>query len=165
LVPEVRDLNAADVSYALEVKLPDLKEPFVDLFPSNRRDGIAVGQLGLDGGDRDAVVTFAAEIAPGDYGEVDSLLLHYEGKLLFESYYRHAASIPPLPDVATKSYMAMAIRRAIQLGHQPLADLDQPVVGFLKDLDQRQLAPGAKKITLAEAMNMRSGVLSINRLN
>jgi CubicO group peptidase (beta-lactamase class C family) len=39
-----------------------------------------------------------------------------------------------------------------------MADLDRPVVGFLKELDQGKLVPGATAITLAEAMNMRSGI-------
>lgn len=52
----------------------------------------------------------------------------------------------------------MALGRAIQLGCLTMADLDKPVVSFLKDLDRSKLAPGATSITLAEAMNMRSGI-------
>ena len=39
-----------------------------------------------------------------------------------------------------------------------MEDLNKPVVDFLKDLDRRKLVEGADKVTLAEAMNMRSGV-------
>ena len=45
LAPEVTDLNAADVSYALEKKIPDLKHPFISVAPKDRKDGIAVGKL------------------------------------------------------------------------------------------------------------------------
>jgi len=159
LAPEVTDLNAADVSYALEAKLPDLKEAFIDPTPSNRRDGIMIGGLGVDSGNKDAILKFAAEIAAGDHGEVDSLLLYHDGKLLFESYYRRGRiNYPHYQMSITKSYTAMAIGRAIQLGHLSMADLNKPTVSFLKNLDQTKLAPGANKITLAEAMNMRSGI-------
>ena len=37
--------------------------PFFDITPQNRNDGIAVGELGRDDGDRDAVLKFAQELA------------------------------------------------------------------------------------------------------
>jgi len=58
----------------------------------------------------------------------------------------------------TKSYTAMALGRAIQLGYLTMADLDKPVVSFLKELDQSKLVEGATAITVAEAMNMGSGI-------
>lgn len=159
LAPEVTDLNAEDVSYALEAKLPDLEEPFIDTSPADRQDGIAVGKLGVDGGDRDKILKFAEEITASRHGEIDSLLLYHKGKLLFESYYRRGRiNYPHYQMSITKSYTAMAIGRAIQLGNLTMDDLDKPVVGFLNDLDQSKLAAGATSITLAEAMNMRSGI-------
>jgi CubicO group peptidase (beta-lactamase class C family) len=159
LAPEITDLNAADVSYALEQEIPDLEQPFMDAAPNDLNDGIPVGRLGADGGNKKMILQFAQEIAEGELGEVDSLLLSYKGKLLFESYYRRGrANYPHYQMSITKSYTAMALGRAMQLGYLTMADLDKPVVEFLKDLDQSQLVPGATSITLAEAMNMRSGI-------
>ncbi len=159
LAPEVTDLNAADVSFALEKKIPDLKNPFINASPKDRKDGIQVGVLGKDGGDREAILKFVNEIAEGNHGEVDSLLIAKSGKLIFESYYRRGrANFPHYQMSITKSYTAMALGRAIQLGHLTMADLDRPVVSFLKELDQSKLVEGAKAITLAEAMNMGSGI-------
>lgn len=159
LAPEVTDLNSADVSYALESKIPDLKHPFINSSPKDRKDGIQVGVLGEDGGNKDAILKFAKEVAAGKYGEVDSLLLAQNGKLLFESYYRRGrANYPHYQMSITKSYTALALGRAIQLGYLTMADLDKPVVSFLKELDQSKLVAGATSITLAEAMNMRSGI-------
>ncbi|MFT4589222.1 MAG: CubicO group peptidase (beta-lactamase class C family) [Candidatus Binatia bacterium] len=159
LAPEVTDLNAADVSYAAEKRIPDLKTPFIDTTPEDLKDGIPVGKLGANGEDKEAILKFAKEIADGKHGEIDSLLLFHQGKLLFESYYRRGRiNFPHYQMSITKSYTAMAIGRAIQLGHLSMADLDKPVVSFLKDLDLSKLAPGAEAITLAEAMNMKSGV-------
>ena len=159
LAPEVADLNAAAVSYALEAKLPDLPKAYLSVAPKDLRDGTAVGVLGVDGGDKDAVLKFTREIEAGEHGEIDSLLIAHHGKLLFESYYRRGRlNYPHYQMSITKSYTAMAIGRAIQLGHLTMADLDKPVVGFLKNLRPAKLVTGAKAITLSEAMNMHSGV-------
>ena len=159
LAPEVADLNAAAVSYALEAKLPDLPQAYLSTAPQYLRDGIPVGVLGVNGGDKDAVLKFSREIEAGEHGEIDSLLIAQNGKLVFESYYRRGRlNYPHYQMSITKSYTAMAIGRAIQLGHLTMADLDQPVVGFLKNLQPAKFATGAKAVTLSEAMNMHSGV-------
>jgi CubicO group peptidase (beta-lactamase class C family) len=58
----------------------------------------------------------------------------------------------------TKSYTAYAIGRAIQLGYLSMDDLHKPVESFLKEIKPDKLAKGADKITLDQAMQMRSGI-------
>lgn len=159
LAPEVTDLIAADVSYALEAKLSDLAEPFINPRPNQRDDGIPVAPLTREHGDRRAILRFAREIAAGQHGEIDSFLLMKDRELVFECYYRRGrANYPHYQMSITKSYTAMALGRAIQLGHLAMEDLDKPVVSFLQDVDRSRLVEGADAITLAEALNMRSGV-------
>ena len=155
LAPEITDLSPKSVSWAQEAQLPDLAQAFISTAPADRKDGLPVGKLE----NNEAVLAFAAEIAAGQHGEIDSLLLAQHGKLLFESYYRRGrVNYPHYQMSITKSYTAMAIGRAIQLGYLTLADLEKPVVGFLKNVEQGKLVAGAASITLAEAMNMRSGI-------
>jgi sialate O-acetylesterase len=157
--PEITDLNAEDVSYALEKDIPDLKTPFLSTSPQNRMDGIAVGTLEKDNDLSNTILAFAEEIAAGDHGEIDSLLLYQNNKLLFESYYRRGRiNYPHYQMSITKSYTAMAIGRAIQLQHLSMKDLDRPVIDFLKNLDPSKLVSGANQITLAQALNMKSGI-------
>ncbi|MCK4685478.1 MAG: hypothetical protein KAT44_11005 [Pirellulales bacterium] len=59
LAPEVLGLSAQDISYQLEQKIPDLPQPFINISPENRHDGLEVGTLGVDGGQRDRVLRFA----------------------------------------------------------------------------------------------------------
>ena len=159
LAPEITDLNAKDVSWALEAKLPDLKEPYINPRPNDRGDGIPVGALTRANSDRRAILRFARELNAGEHGEVDSFLLMKEGKLLFESYFRRGrANYPHYQMSITKSYTAMALGRAIQLGHLKLSDLDRPITDFLKELQPARFVDGAKEITLAEALNMHSGI-------
>ena len=157
--PEITDLNAEDVSYALEKNIPDLETPYVSTSPQDQMDGIAVGNLGTDNELAKCILAFANEIDAGDHGEIDSLLLYQHGKLLFESYYRRGRiNYPHYQMSITKSYTAMAIGRAIQLKHLSMDDLDRPVVDFLKNIDQSKIVPGADQITLAQALNMKSGI-------
>ncbi|MCP4940904.1 MAG: serine hydrolase [Planctomycetaceae bacterium] len=157
--PEITDLNAEDVSYALEKDIPDLETPFLSTSPQNRMDGIAVGTLEKDKDLSNTILAFAEEIAAGDHGDIDSLLLYQNNKLLFESYYRRGRiNYPHYQMSITKSYTAMAIGRAIQLKHLSMKDLDRPVIDFLKNLDPSKLVSGANQITLAQALNMKSGI-------
>jgi len=74
LAPEITDINAADVSYAAEAKIPDIKKPFLSTSPAVRNDGIPAGALGE--GQKDAILAFAKQIA---------------------AYLEHSAPIPPMP--------------------------------------------------------------------
>ena len=159
LAPEVTDLNAKDISYTLEKKIPYLKKAFISTLPEDKNDGIPVGKLGLDGGNTEDILRFTQEIIDNKHNNTDSLLISYKGKLLLESYYKRGRSNYPHYQMSiTKSYTAMAIGRAIQLGYMTMDDLHKPVISFLKDINQTNLVEGTKNITLHEAMSMRSGI-------
>jgi CubicO group peptidase (beta-lactamase class C family) len=163
LAPEVTDLNAKDASMALEKKIPYLKSPYLSSAPRGMKDGIPVGTLGIDGGNKEMILAFAREVAMDPNkkrkDKTDSLLISHKGKLIFESYYRRGRqNMPHFQMSITKSYTAFALGRAIQLGYLTMADLNKPVVDYLKDLDRSRLVEGAEKVTLAEALNMSSGI-------
>ena len=163
LAPEVTDLNAKDISYSLEQKIPYLKKPFINASPKDRKDGLKVGTLGVDGGNKELILKFAQEIAKESpdpkTSKTDSLLISYKGKLVFESYYRRGRQNYPHYQMSiTKSYTALAMGRAIQLGHLKMEDLDTPAIHFLTDIDPSKMVKGASQITLDHAMTMRSGI-------
>jgi len=139
--------------------IPELKEAFIAATPTAKKDGILVGKLGTDGGNKALILKLAQEIADGKHGNFDSFLIAHKGKLLFESYYSRGRINLPHPQAsATKVYTSMAVGRAIQLGYLTMADLDKPLVSFLKDLDSTKFVKGAEKITLHKALTMRSGI-------
>ncbi|MEO0421885.1 MAG: serine hydrolase [Pseudomonadota bacterium] len=149
-------VNEDDLSFW---DIPLLDEPVMSTAPPDRGDGLDVGELGVDGGDRVAIVALAEELAGGRYGACDSLLLVHQGKLVFEAYFRRGRINITHPQVsATKSYTALALGRAIQLGHLAMSDLDQPLVSLLGDLDPSGFAEGAETITLHDALTMSSGL-------
>ena len=156
--PKATAAELAKASYTEEKKLEDLSTAFIDTSP-NAEDGLVVGTLGIDGGEVDPILSFANEIAAGMHGDVDSLLLTYKGKLLFESYFRRGrVNYPHYQMSITKSYTALAIGRAIQCGYLTMDDLNRPVCEFLTELAPSRFAKGVRSITLADVMTMRSGI-------
>ena len=139
--------------------ISELDSPFIDTAPEDRKDGIEVGQLGPDGGNKTMIINLAKEIADKKHGEVDSLLIAHKGKVLFESYYsRGRIDLSHPQSSTTKAYTGLAIGRAIQLGYLSLADLDKPVVSLLKGLDASKFVEGVESITLHQVMTMTSGL-------
>ncbi|MCG7535005.1 serine hydrolase [Pseudoalteromonas sp. OOF1S-7] len=137
----------------------ELEHAFIDAAPKQRGDGVEVGILGADGGNKELLLSLAKEIASKTHGHFDSLLISHKGKLVLESYFsRGRINLPHYQASATKVYTALALGRAIQLGYLSMKDLDKPLVGFLKELDRAKLTPGSEKITLNMALTMRSGV-------
>lgn len=136
-----------------------LDKAFIDAAPGKRKDDISVGELGIDGGNKNIIVNMAQEIADNKDGLYDSLLISHKNKLIFESYYgRGRIDLPHFQASVTKAYLSLAIGRAIQLGHLTMADLNKPIVNFIKDLDLEKLADGTENITLHQAMTMSSGI-------
>ncbi|WP_117884171.1 serine hydrolase domain-containing protein [Aureibaculum luteum] len=139
--------------------IPILEKAFISNEPSDRKDGIPVGELGIDGGNKAMILKLAQEIADTIHGKFDSFLISHKGKLIFESYYaRGRVNLPHPQASATKAYTSFLLGRAIQLGYLSIADLDKPLISFLKDLDPTKLVAGAEKITLHRALTMSSGI-------
>ncbi len=136
-----------------------LEKAYIDASPEDRKDGILVGELGIDGGNKDLIVKLARDISYNLYGIYDSFLIAHKGKLLFESYFTRGRINLPHPQAsATKTWTGLALGRAIQMGYLTMADLDKPLVSFLKDLDPTKFVAGVEKITLNHALTMSSGI-------
>ena len=149
-------INDPELSF---IDIPILNRAFVNAAPENREDGILVGELGIDAGDKEKILAFAEEIAAHKHGRFDSFLIAHKDKLIFESYYaRGRIDSPHWQASATKAYTGLLLGRAIQLGYLSMDDLDKPLVSFLKDLDPSKFVDGAEKITLNHALTMRSGI-------
>ncbi len=139
--------------------MPHLEKAFIDTAPDSRKDDLSVGVLGVDGGNKDLIIKMAKEIAENNEGKFASVLISHKNKLIFESYYgRGRINLPHMQASVTKSFVSIAMGRAIQLGYMTMADLNKPVVSFIKNIDLGKITEGAEKITLHQIMNMRSGI-------
>lgn len=139
--------------------LPYIPSPYISSKPESRNDGITVGDLVTNGGNKDMLVKLANEFADNHHGDYDSLLIAHKDKLLFESYYKRGRiDLPHFQSSATKGQTALVLGRAIQLGYLTMADLNKPLVHFLKGLDTTQFVDGVESITLHQAMTMSSGL-------
>lgn len=139
--------------------ISELENAYIAATPAHLNDGIPVGKLGVDGGNKAMVMKLAEEIADKKHAEVDSMLIAHKGKVLFESYYsRGRIDLSHPQSSTTKSYTALALGRAIQLGYLSMSDLDKPIVSFLEGLDSVKFAKGAENITLHQVLTMSSGL-------
>ena len=158
-INESAPVISLDDATQMFMAIPVLEKAYIGTAPTDTNDSIPVGRLGVDGGKKDLIVKLAQNIAANKHGRFDSLLIAHKGKLLFESYYmRGRIDLPHYQASATKGYTSLAIGRAIQLGYLTMADLDKPLVTFLKDLNSAKFVEGTELITLHKAMSMRSGI-------
>lgn len=154
----IRDISHDDPELSF-IDVPLLNKAFINAAPEEREDGLLVGELGVDAGDKERILTLAEEIADHKHGRFDSFLIAHKDKLIFESYYaRGRIDLPHFQASATKAYTGLLLGRAIQLGYLTMDDMDKPLVSFLKDLDPAKFVDGAEKITLKHALTMRSGI-------
>lgn len=139
--------------------VPLLKPAYITTSPTPRKDGLTTGSLGGSLGNHAMIKQLAQEIANEKHGKFDSLLIMHQGKLVFESYYNRGRINLPHPQAsASKAYTALAVGRAIQLGYLSKDDLHKPLIKFLHHLEPSKLVAGAEKITLHQALTMRSGI-------
>ena len=142
--------------------IPALETAFIDTAPDQRGGVLAVGELGVDGGKVAGIVKLAEELGEGKHGHYDSLLIAKGDKLLFESYFARGRINLAHPQAsATKGWTSLILGRAMQLGYLTMADLDRPIVSFLKDVDRSKLVAGSELITLHKALTMHGG-LNVN---
>ena len=143
--------------------IPNLEEPYINVTPTKRNDGIKVGKLKLSKRDKNSIIKVSQEIFDGKYGNYDALLISHKNKLVYESYYKKGRiDLPHGQASAVKGYTSLILGRAIQLGYLTMDDLNKPLIYFLKDVNPKKFTKGAEKITLHKALTMHGG-LTIDR--
>ncbi|MEM7456618.1 MAG: sialate O-acetylesterase [Planctomycetota bacterium] len=148
---------APDLSYQAEQNREYLAEPVIEFSPPDLDDQIDVGTLFDTSCDIASIEELVNRISSDEYGNIDSLLIAHDGRLIVETYFRKGRQeLPHFQMSITKSYTAMALGRAKALGY--IDDFDQPLVSFLPELDTSNLASGACEVTLLDCLNMHSGI-------
>ena len=153
-----KEITPQKLGYKEQAQLPKLAEPYVSTAPQDLGDGLPVGKLDRPG-TQQAVAALVADDKAGKYSELDSILLWKDGKLIYEYYNRHGrVDAPHYLMSITKTMTSVALARALQLGLLNMADLDQPVVSFMPEIDRSKIQPGVDTITLRDALMMKSGL-------
>ncbi|MDD7984620.1 serine hydrolase [Lentisphaera marina] len=164
LKEEVADFNKKS-STDDESTQPSGSQVSLSYAPKDLGDGIPVGKLGLDGGDQALIAKLAKEMASESKKKFDSLLIAHKGKLVFESYFNKGrVDHPHIVMSITKSLTALALGRAMEMGHVSMTDLDKPVLDILTKVDKSKACDGADQVTLAEVLNLQSGIRKDNAL-
>ncbi len=151
-------LDPKEQSSAEQKKIPDLPEAYVSTSPKDLDDGLQVGTLDMPGTD-EAIQALISDDKAGKYDNLDSLLLWYDGRLLFEMYTRRGrVDAPHYTMSITKTLTSVTLARAIQVGLLDMEDLDKPVVDFMPEIDRSKIQSGVDTITLRDALFMKSGL-------
>ena len=138
----------------------------------NLEDGFAIDEPYNVGLDTDPLLTGVNDIREGKYGEVHSMLIYKDGKLVVEEYfpghkyqwgepnsygiylnwdYYHTHNIMS----AGKSYTSAAIAIAIDRGY--IESVHEPIFNYLPDY-QHHKADGKENITIEHLVTMTSGL-------
>lgn len=139
--------------------LTALEPAYFSASPEAGKDGLTVGKLAIEQKHKDEVFKLAYEIAAGQHGKYDSLLVSHKNQLVFESYYQKGRiNLAHGQASAAKGVTSLILGRVVELGYLSMDDFDKPLINFLKQLDKGKLADGADKITLHKALTMRGGI-------
>jgi len=140
--------------------------------PEQAGDGLPVGTLDQVGIDPDRLGRAVDEIRAGRWGEVHSLLLYTDGKLVFEEYFPghdyqwdapdfHGAwtdwdrNTPHNVHSIGKSLTSACVGIAIEKGF--VTGVDEPIATYLPD-HEHLLVGGKQQITIEHLLTMTSGL-------
>ncbi|MBT8218261.1 MAG: beta-lactamase family protein [Bacteroidia bacterium] len=147
-------------------------KPYVYQSPTNINDEISVGTLDEVGINTQLVTKGINRILSGRHGEIHSLLMYKDGKLVLEEYFEgskfkwdapgHRGEwVSWKPDMLhrihsdTKSITAICIGIAIDQGF--IGSVDQSIFDYLPD-HQHLKKDGKEKITIEHLLTMTSGL-------
>lgn len=152
LSPKVSQAAAALMSPRI-----DGNKSYTYAVPSDRSDGIPVGDIaGTDFG-RDTADEIARGIIDERWPDVHSVLLYQHGKLVYEEYfYGYNRERQHQMRSATKSVVATLAGIAIDEHH--LAGVDERVLARMKYASYENPDPRKAQITLRDMLTMQSGL-------
>ncbi|MDD7983576.1 serine hydrolase [Lentisphaera marina] len=153
-----QNLDQKNQSSKEQKKISYLSSAYASTRPADLKDGIKVGSWDKTGVD-EAVQSFLADDKKGKYQNLDSLLIHKDGKLIFEMYNRRGRVDGPHYTMSiTKTMTSVCLARAIQLDLLSINDLDHPIIDFMPGIDSTKIQKGVETITLRNALFMKSGL-------
>lgn len=147
-----------------------------ELFPYNPpeyiNDGLEVGTLAEVGLDSQVILNIVGRIKQGKYKELHSMLIHKDGKLVFEEYYpghkfqwdgpaHHGEYVAWDRDMmhtimsCNKSFTSACIGIALEKGF--IKDVHQSIFDYLPD-HQHMATEGKAEITIEHLLTMSSGL-------
>ncbi|MGF1701930.1 beta-lactamase family protein [Photobacterium makurazakiensis] len=125
--------------------------------PEQRDDGLITANIHDTTLNFDTIEQLRQKITAGDFGQINSLLIHHQGKLISEDYWNDGAiDKPHFMFSITKNMLSNAIGKAIELGY--IDSVNDPAIKYLSKIDKEKLATGSKSITLHDLLSMQSGI-------
>ena len=163
-IPLLFFVHCNDTPPAAEIKITQ---------PEETGDGWETGTLGTVGMDEGPFVNLVQNISAGVYGEVHSVVVVKDDKLVFEHYWpghdfapfatdylgaytRFDRDTPHDTHSATKSVTSALV--GIAMDHKHIRSLDDVVFNYLPDYYESRRNAGREKITVKHCLMMASGL-------
>lgn len=127
-------------------------DPYVQ--PRETGDGWSVGSAAGTGLDEARLVDMAEAIGNGDFGDITSILVARDGKLVYEEYFSGDAEELRNTRSVTKTITGMLVGQAIERRY--LAGVDAGVFELLGQPDMRNPDPRKRAITVEDLLTMSS---------
>ena len=125
--------------------------------PTDRHDGLAVGDIAQSDLGADAAAKIAAGILNETWSDVHSVLLYQHGKLVYEEYfYGYDWQHPHQLRSATKSIVSTLA--GIALDQHAISSVNEPVLAHMQYKSYDNPDPRKAKITLRDMLTMQSGL-------
>ena len=111
----------------IERAMGRLEAPYYTHQPEKKLDGFTVGEYP----NKKSIEALVKAVSNGEYPAYDSLLIAHKNTLLFESYFAFGRiDLPHYQASASKTYTALAVGRAIQLGYLTMDTCINPSCHF-----------------------------------
>jgi CubicO group peptidase (beta-lactamase class C family) len=125
--------------------------------PTDRHDGIAVGDIARSDLGAEAAARIAAGILDETWNDIHSVLLYQHGVLVYEEYfYGYDWNHPHQLRSATKSVVATLA--GIALDQHAIASVNEPVLPHMAYSAYENADPRKAHITLRDMLTMQSGL-------
>lgn len=140
-------------------KLGDLSEVSSEsagyAVPENLKDGLSVSALAEVGADEKLIYKLIQNIEVGSYGEIDSLLILKNGKLVVEQYYNYFGRTQAHQmQSVSKSITSLLVGSAIKQGY--IDSVDDPIGKYLPKY-VHLLKDDKENITIKHLLTMSAG--------
>lgn len=123
--------------------------------PARTKDGWEVSSLEKEGMDRDKIEDLVMALIDGDFGQLHSLLMAKNGKLVLEEYfYGHDAGSVHRQASATKSVSSLLVGIAVDRGE--IAGVGEKIMAFFPGYENGAAA-GWEEVTLEHILTMTAG--------
>lgn len=131
--------------------------PYVYCIPTDRHDGIAVGDIAKTDLGTEVSDKIVQGILNGSWKDVHSVLLYQHGKLILEEYF-YGYSVDRQHQLRSATKSVVATLAGIAIDEHAIPSVNEPVLPHMSYTSYANPDPRKSQITLRDMLSMQSGL-------